>query len=76
MSTTIQLPKLGFTMSEGVIVEWYVADGGMVRAGELLYALEAEKATQEIEAPASGTLRIMAQPGETHPVGAVLGYIE
>lgn len=76
MSTTIQLPKLGFTMSEGVIVEWYVADGGMVQTGELLYALEAEKATQEIEAPASGTLRIMAQPGETHPVGAVLGYIE
>jgi pyruvate/2-oxoglutarate dehydrogenase complex dihydrolipoamide acyltransferase (E2) component len=76
MSTEILLPKLGFSMSEGQIAEWLVPDGGTVEEGAPLYALEAEKATQEIEAPASGTVRIIAEAGEMYEVGTVLGYID
>lgn len=76
MATQILLPKLGFSMNEGELVEWMVADGAEVTAGEPLFALESDKSTQEIEAPASGTLRILKQPGETYQVGTVLGEIE
>ena len=76
MSTPVLLPKIGFNMSEGVVVEWHATDGAAVKEGEPLYSLEAEKAVMEIEAPVSGSLRIVAQAGETQPVGTVLAYIE
>jgi pyruvate/2-oxoglutarate dehydrogenase complex dihydrolipoamide acyltransferase (E2) component len=76
MATQIILPKLGFSMNEGMLAEWMVADGGEAKAGEPLFALESDKSTQEVEAPASGTLRIFKQPGETYEVGTVLGEIE
>lgn len=75
MSTEILLPKLGFSMNEGLLSEWLVADGGAVTAGEPLFALESDKSTQEVEAPASGTLKIIKEIGETYPVGTVLGEI-
>ena len=76
MATQILLPQLGFSMSEGQIAEWLAADGDQVVEGQPLYALEADKSTNEVEAPASGTLRIVAQVGETYEVGTVLGTIE
>ena len=76
MATEIILPKLGFSMSEGELSEWLVENGGAVSEGDPLYTLEADKSAQEVEAPATGTLRIIIQPGETHPVGTVLGIIE
>jgi pyruvate/2-oxoglutarate dehydrogenase complex dihydrolipoamide acyltransferase (E2) component len=75
MSTEIMLPKLGFTMTEGTITEWLAGDGAAVQEGQPLYAVEAEKATQEIEAPASGTLKILVQAGEEVAVGVVIGTI-
>jgi pyruvate/2-oxoglutarate dehydrogenase complex dihydrolipoamide acyltransferase (E2) component len=76
MSVDILLPKLGFSMSEGLIAEWLVSDGSLVTEGAPLYSIESEKSVQEIEAPASGKLRIFVQPGVTNPVGTVLGVIE
>lgn len=77
MATEIILPKLGFAMTEGVIAEWNVADGAAVQEGDHLYTLEADKATQEVEAPASGVLRILVPAGEDDiAVGTVLGHIE
>lgn len=76
MATEILLPKIGFSMEEGEIASWKVEDGASVNEGELLFELEADKSTNEIEAPATGTLRILKQPGETLPVGTVVGIIE
>lgn len=75
MAIEILLPKLGFTMNEGVLAEWIVADGGEVTAGQPLFALESDKSTQEIEAAGSGTLKIIKPAGETYEVGTVLGEI-
>jgi pyruvate/2-oxoglutarate dehydrogenase complex dihydrolipoamide acyltransferase (E2) component len=75
MITEVLLPKLGFSMNEGELVEWLVADGGQAVAGEPLYSLESDKSTQEIEAPVSGTLKILKPVGETYVVGTVLGEI-
>lgn len=76
MATEILLPKIGFSMAEGQVAEWLVRDGDEVSEGQPLFSLEADKSTNEVEAPVSGILRIVAVPGETYEVGAVLGYIE
>lgn len=75
MSVEVLLPKLGFSMNEGVLVEWLVPDGATVEEGQPLYALESEKSVQEIEAPGGGTLKIVAQPGQTYEVGTLLATI-
>ena len=77
MSTEALLPKIGFSMNEGVLTRWLVDDGAAVTQGQPLYELESEKSVQEVEAPASGTLKIVVTPnGEAVPVGTVLGVIE
>ena len=69
------MPKLGFAMNEGVLSQWLQADGAEVTQGQPLFALESEKSVEEIEAPASGILRIIEPAGHTYTVGAVLGEI-
>lgn len=76
MATEIILPKIGFSMSEGVLAEWLVADGAPVTEGAPLYTLESDKSATEVEAPVSGVLRILKPVGETYPVGTILGTIE
>ena len=76
MAMELQLPKLGFSMTEGILAEWLVADGDQVTEGQVIYALESDKSTQEVEAPAGGTIRITATSGDTYQVGDVLGHIE
>jgi pyruvate/2-oxoglutarate dehydrogenase complex dihydrolipoamide acyltransferase (E2) component len=75
MITQILLPKLGFSMEEGTVTEWLVADGGSVVQGQPLYMLESEKSVEEIPAPASGVLKILIPPGDRLVVGTVLGEI-
>lgn len=76
MATEILLPKIGFSMTEAQIAEWLVEDGASVSEGDPLFLLEADKSTNEVEAPATGILRIEAGTGETYEVGTVIGYIE
>lgn len=71
----VLMPKLGFSMNEGNLVEWMVADGGEVKEGEPLFSLESDKSVQEVEASSSGVLKILKQPGEVYEVGTVLGEI-
>ncbi|MET0246437.1 MAG: lipoyl domain-containing protein [Sphingomonas sp.] len=75
MTVEVLLPKIGFSMNEGMLSEWLVEDGGQAVEGQPLYALESEKSTQEVESPASGTLKIIAMIGETYAVGTVLAHI-
>ena len=72
---TIQIPKLGMAMTEGTLVEWAVADGAAVEVGQILYRLETDKVENEVESPAAGTIRLVAEPGETYPVGTVVAEI-
>lgn len=76
MATEILLPKLGFAMNEGEVKEWLAEDGQAVKEGQPLFVLEAEKSANEVEAPASGTLRILKPAGHTYEVGTVLGLVE
>ncbi|MEQ9452295.1 MAG: biotin/lipoyl-containing protein [Pseudomonadales bacterium] len=76
MSQEILLPKIDFSMTKAKFVEWLVDDGADVEEGELLYAIENEKAVEEVPAPGSGKLKQVAQPDEEYEVGKVLGYLE
>ena len=76
MPVDIVMPKLGLTMTEGLIVEWKKNEGDKVQKGEVLFVLETEKVTYEVEAPEDGVLsKIVVQEQETVPVGAVVAYL-
>jgi pyruvate dehydrogenase E2 component (dihydrolipoamide acetyltransferase) len=63
------LPKLGQTMEFGTIVEWLKQEGDPVQRGEVLFIVESDKATLEVESPAKGYLRkILTPAGEERPV--------
>lgn len=64
----VVMPRLGLTMTEATIIEWNKADGTYVERGELLFTFESDKATLELEAPASGVLRILVPAGTTVPI--------
>ena len=76
MSVPINIPKLGVSMTEGTLVEWLVADGDQVAEGQAIYLIETDKVENEVEATASGTIRISGEEGETYPVGTPIGEIE
>jgi pyruvate dehydrogenase E2 component (dihydrolipoamide acetyltransferase) len=78
MAIEITVPRLGWNMEEGVFVGWLKQDGDPVRAGESLFTLEGEKATEDIECLDSGILHISPRapkPGDKVAVGAVIGYL-
>lgn len=78
MAQQIVMPRLGWTMTEGTLVEWLKSDGEAVEAGEVLFTVESDKALNEVETFTSGVLHIpsdLPQPGDTAEVGAVLGYL-
>ncbi|GAB4548256.1 MAG: dihydrolipoamide acetyltransferase family protein [Anaerolineae bacterium] len=65
MATEVLVPPLGQTVDTVTLVAWYRNEGEFVSQGEPLFAIETDKATLDIEAPASGTLReVTAQPGD------------
>src|SRR5436309_15648453 len=78
MAVEIVLPRLGWTMEEGVFVGWLKQDGDLVQSGDLLFTIESDKATAEVESFEGGILRLSPdgpRSGSTLPVGAVLGYL-
>jgi len=76
VSTTLYIPKLAVSMTEGTIAEWLVEDGATVSAGQPVYRLETDKTDAEIEAPVAGVLHIEAEAGELLEVGTPIGEIE
>jgi pyruvate dehydrogenase E2 component (dihydrolipoamide acetyltransferase) len=75
MATTLTMPKLGLTMTEGKVVKWFNQDGEQVVKGQPLVVVMSRKITYEVEAPASGILHIVAQPKETRKVTEVIGFV-
>jgi pyruvate dehydrogenase E2 component (dihydrolipoamide acetyltransferase) len=76
MPVDVVMPKLGLTMEEGLIVEWKVKEGDEVKKGDILFVLETEKVTYDVEAPEDGVLgKIVVAEQETVPVGAIVAYL-
>ncbi|KXT77347.1 Dihydrolipoamide acetyltransferase component (E2) of acetoin dehydrogenase complex [Streptococcus sp. DD11] len=76
MATEIVMPKLGLTMTEGLINDWLVKEGDTVAAGQPVLEISSEKLTSEVEAPSAGViLKIISQSGETVPCKQVIAWI-
>lgn len=76
MASEIRIPKIGMSATEMTLVEWMFGDGEQVSEGDVIYTVETDKTTQEIEAQASGVLKVIAAEGEVYPVGTLVGTIE
>lgn len=72
----INMPQVGMTMVEGTIEMWKAADGEHVEKGDALMEFSTEKLTNEMTAPTSGTLKIIAQEGEIVPCGEPIAEIQ
>lgn len=77
MTTEVVLPKWGMGIEEGTIIRWLKAVGDRVEKGEPLVEIETAKATQEVEAPVSGTLvKILFPEGQAAAVNTAIAVID
>src|SRR6478672_3157633 len=76
MSTPVNLPALGESVTEGTITRWLKQVGDQVAVDEPLLEVSTDKVDTEIPSPVAGTLlEIRAEEDETVEVGAVLAVI-
>jgi pyruvate dehydrogenase E2 component (dihydrolipoamide acetyltransferase) len=72
----IKLPRLGETMEEGTLTTWHKQVGDAVAKGDLLYCVETDKTSMDIESVWAGQLQEICVPaGQTIPVGTVVAVI-
>ena len=72
----IKLPRLGETMEEGTLTTWHKQVGDAVAKGDLLYCVETDKTSMDIESVWAGQLQEIRCPaGQTIPVGTVVAVI-
>jgi pyruvate dehydrogenase E2 component (dihydrolipoamide acetyltransferase) len=74
MATEFLMPKLGLTMEEGTITEWFADDGSTITAGEPVLRIETDKTETDVEAAATGRLHRVGQIGETFACGELIGW--
>jgi pyruvate dehydrogenase E2 component (dihydrolipoamide acetyltransferase) len=76
MAVEVILPKVDMDMATGQISRWFFKEGDAVRQGDVLFEIETDKASMEIDAPASGILRnITGKEGVDIPVGHAVAWI-
>ena len=76
MPETINMPKLGFDMAEGTLIRWVKQVGENINKGDVLAEIETDKATVEVESPASGVvLQHMVDQGAVVPVNAPIAVV-
>lgn len=76
MAEIINMPKLGFDMAEGTLVRWVKQVGEPIHKGDVLAEIETDKATVEVESPASGVvLQHIVEQGTVVPVNAPIAIV-
>ena len=75
MAEEIRIPKLGMSATEVTLTEWMFESGDTVDKDEVIYTLETDKSSVEIEAQASGVLHTSGIEGQVYKVGDLIGVI-
>jgi pyruvate dehydrogenase E2 component (dihydrolipoamide acetyltransferase) len=76
MPTPVFMPKFEMTQESGTVLAWLKDEGEYVEKGEALLEIETDKATMEVESPATGILAaISAEPGQVVPIATPIAYI-
>lgn len=69
MAEVIIMPKLGFNMNEGKLVQWYKNEGDEIAKGEPLFSIETDKTNMDIEATSDGVVKkLLIEEGDQIPV--------
>jgi 2-oxoglutarate decarboxylase len=73
----IQMPEMGESVTEGIVLEWHVAEGDFVNEGDTVVEVSTDKVDAEVPAPADGVItKLVASVDEEVPVGAPLAEME
>ena len=75
-AVAITVPGVGESITEGILSRWLKPDGAAVKAGEPLFELETDKASNVIPAPTSGVLKVAIGEGTTVSIGTTVGTID
>ena len=73
----VEMPNMGESVSEGVVLEWHVAEGDFVAEGDTIVEVSTDKVDAEVPAPASGTItKLLVEPDDVVKVGEALAEME
>ena len=73
----IAMPEMGESVTEGIVLEWHVAEGDFVNEGDTVVEVSTDKVDAEVPAPAAGVItKLLAQVDDEIPVGAPLAEME
>src|SRR6478752_5709423 len=76
MPTNVDVPNLGESVTEAVLIRWIKKDGEFVGKDEPVAELETDKANADLPAPAAGVLRHVKAAGDTVLVGETIGRVD
>jgi 2-oxoglutarate dehydrogenase E2 component (dihydrolipoamide succinyltransferase) len=77
MAIDVTMPQMGESVVEGTITKWLVKEGDVVIEDQPLVEISTDKVDTEIPSPGAGRIaKIVAEEGQTLPVGATLAVIE
>jgi 2-oxoglutarate dehydrogenase E2 component (dihydrolipoamide succinyltransferase) len=75
-TVTVVMPRMGESVAEGAVLEWYKNVGDSIAADESLVAISSDKVETEIPSPCAGVvLELLAEPGAMVAAGAVIARI-
>jgi len=76
MIIQVEVPHVGESITEGVLVEWSKQDGDIIATDDPLFTLETDKVTMTINAEHAGRLKILVAAGETVQMGQVVAEVD
>lgn len=76
MIIQVEVPQVGESITEGVLVEWSKQDGDITATDDPLFTLETDKVTMTINAEHAGRLKILVAAGETVRIGQVVAELD
>ena len=76
MNVEVKVPTVGESITSGILSTWHKKDGEAVASGDVLFTLETDKVSTEVNAPESGILRTQAAEGDEVKIDQVVAVIE
>jgi len=76
MNVEVKVPTVGESITSGIVSTWHKKDGEAVNAGDILFTLETDKVSTEVNAPESGVLRTQVAEGDEVKIDQVVAMIE
>jgi 2-oxoglutarate dehydrogenase E2 component (dihydrolipoamide succinyltransferase) len=76
MNVEVKVPAVGESITSGILSTWHKKDGEAVNSGDILFTLETDKVSTEVNAPESGILRTQAAEGDEVKIDQVVAIIE